>query len=143
MTLKTLDWKKEILFGYEESSHLLLVEALRLGIRSNDDIKPFDVFQISENEYILSYNLFSKNNGGHHRAIAYYQELKNPSVNIVEPFNQNVLNVVKSSMIPIESVKLFDYRTIPIKELREYYEKQFWARAKNYPRLKEILSQNQ
>lgn len=143
MALKTLDWKKDTLLGYEKSSHFALVEAIRVGIRAGDNLPPFNVFQLDENKYLISYNLFSKDNGGHHRAIAYYKELVNPIVNIVEPFNNNILEVVKMKARPISSVELFDYREIQDSEIRKRYEKQFWQRARNYPRLEEVLSQSQ
>jgi hypothetical protein len=129
-----LNWKKDTLFGYEESVHFLLVESIRERIREGDKIRPFSVFNIGDNSYILSYNPRSPNNGGHHRAIAYYKEKKNPIVNLLEPKFKGFIDFIKSSSLSLSSIDLFDYRKIPSKEIREYYEEQFWRRAIRYPR---------
>ena len=144
MTIKTLDWKTDELFGWEEGRHLLLVEALRLGIRHGDKIPPFEVVQIGINSYIINSNPSNKNNGGHHRAIAHYLEKKNPLIELVECSEQKKKQLLDSA-ISIDKIDLFDYRNISNKSIKRFYEEQFWYRARGYPkhRSNEIFSQSQ
>ncbi|MDA3836681.1 MAG: hypothetical protein PF542_03595 [Nanoarchaeota archaeon] len=134
MVIKTFDWEKDTLFGYEEGRHLFLVESLREGIRAGDKIKPFDIFHIEGNNYMINYDKTSKNNGGHHRAIASYKERRNPLVNLLD-VAEDKKKFLQGDMFPIDKIVLFDYRNIYYEDLRKYYENDFWIRAKEYTRI--------
>jgi len=110
-----LDLRKNTVYGWETPKDLILVEALREGIKQGDKIPRVEVIYLQEEEYCLDR---SSKNGGHYRAIAHLLEgaLLSVKINFLSPLDNSTWITYKKEinggrMFPINTIPLIDPRT--------------------------------